>query len=241
MIVDNADDTAVFKSTVKDAVGNAAGQSIAPPSLESYLPQTQNGCIVFTSRNEDVASWLTGNFKNLIRVGMMNQKEGLILFKNKVSIHYTEESALNLLKALEYIPLAITQAAADINRLGPRGSVPRYLEQFHKSEKSRTSLLKRDAGDIRRDADAQHSVIITWQISFDQIRDKRHSAADLLSLMSFFDRQGIPDFALRCYSGSEDVELETATGAEQDSDQDIEFSHFEELRSYYYEYRRQYI
>ncbi|PVH91245.1 hypothetical protein DM02DRAFT_546198, partial [Periconia macrospinosa] len=37
----------------------------------------------------------------------------------------------------------------------------------------------------------------TWQISFEHIRETRPSAAGLLSLMSFFDRQGIPEELLR--------------------------------------------
>jgi hypothetical protein len=43
---------------------------------------------------------------------------------------------------------------------------------------------------------------MAWQISFDHIRDQRQSAADLLSLMSFFDRQGIQKSVLRCPSAT---------------------------------------
>jgi hypothetical protein len=57
--------------------------------------------------------------------------------------------------------------------------------------------LTYEAGQLRRDRDAKNSIIITWQISFDYILQERPSAADLLSLMSFFDRQGIPEGLLR--------------------------------------------
>jgi hypothetical protein len=43
-------------------------------------------------------------------------------------------------------------------------------------------------------------VVTTWQISFEQIRRERGSAAELLSLMSFFNPQGIPESTLRRYS-----------------------------------------
>lgn len=39
--------------------------------------------------------------------------------------------------------------------------------------------------------------MLTWQISFDHIREVNPSAADLLSLMSFFDRQSIPEELLQ--------------------------------------------
>ncbi|EAQ91300.1 hypothetical protein CHGG_03235 [Chaetomium globosum CBS 148.51] len=71
------------------------------------------------------------------------------------------------------------------------------------------TLLERKLGSIlNTDAAAK-------LISFDHIRSERPSAADLLSLMSFFDRQGIPESLLKSSkqtktatraSGSEDAE-----------------------------------
>jgi hypothetical protein len=43
-------------------------------------------------------------------------------------------------------------------------------------------------------------VVTTWQMSFEQIQQERRSAAELLSLMSFFNPQGIPESTLRRYS-----------------------------------------
>jgi len=44
----------------------------------------------------------------------------------------------------------------------------------------------------RREACRRPAILTTWQISFDRIRSKRPSAADLLSLIWFLDSQGIP-------------------------------------------------
>jgi len=44
-------------------------------------------------------------------------------------------------------------------------------------------------------------------MSFEQIREERRSAADLLSLMSFFNPQGIPESVLRNYSMNTRPEL----------------------------------
>ena len=46
--------------------------------------------------------------------------------------------------------------------------------------------------DLRQDHSIRHAVMATWWISFTQIQKTEQSAADLLSLMSMFDRQGIP-------------------------------------------------
>jgi hypothetical protein len=75
-----------------------------------------------------------------------------------------------------------------------------YLDEFRKNEKKRESLLNWDAGDLRRDLSASNSVVTTWQISFERIRQERPSAVDLLLLMSFFNPQGIPESLLRGYS-----------------------------------------
>ncbi|KAH8753343.1 hypothetical protein F5883DRAFT_690792, partial [Diaporthe sp. PMI_573] len=71
------------------------------------------------------------------------------------------------------------------------------FKSYHWSERRKLSLLNRDKESLRRDRSASNSVIVTWQISFESIRSERPSAADLLSLMSFFDRQGIPDWLVR--------------------------------------------
>jgi hypothetical protein len=80
--------------------------------------------------------------------------------------------------------------------------VRQYVEEYGQSDSRKTSLLNREAGHLRRDGAASNSVLITWQISFDHIRNTRQSAAGLLSLMSFFDRQGIPEALLRTQGSS---------------------------------------
>ena len=73
-----------------------------------------------------------------------------------------------LAAALEFMPLAIIQAAAYISERAPQYSMRQYLEQFQKSDRKRTSLLDYEGGQLRRDREAKNS-IITWQISFNHI------------------------------------------------------------------------
>jgi hypothetical protein len=116
----------------------------------------------------------------------MEESQGLHLLRNKLPAGlYEEAAALQLLHTLDCMPLAITQAAAYIGRRA-RMTIAGYLREFHESGNSRDSLLHQDAGDLRRDVTASNSVITTWQISFERIRQDRPSATELLSLMSFF-------------------------------------------------------
>lgn len=101
------------------------------------------------------------------------------------------------MEELEFMPLAIAQAAGYIRNREPRYSVSQYLRDFQKNDSEAIKLLKKEAGHLDRDWEAKNSILVTWQISFDYIRGEEPSAAELLSLMSFFDRQGIPQSVIR--------------------------------------------
>jgi hypothetical protein len=199
MVLDNVDDVATFFPSRKRQRNEADADADAQTQLATYLPQSRNGAILVTSRSKDAATRLAGGYNKIKEVLAMDEGEGLQLLRNKLHDTLIEESAVGLLRALDCIPLAVTQAAAYINRRA-RMTVASYLDEFRKNSKKQESLLNWDAGELRRDKSASNSVVITWQMSFEQIRQERRSAAKLLSLMSFFNPQGIPDSTLRRYS-----------------------------------------
>ncbi|KAH8588907.1 P-loop containing nucleoside triphosphate hydrolase protein [Bisporella sp. PMI_857] len=199
MILDNADDVDVFY--LSRAPQRNESFATASARLVTYLPQSRNGSILITSRSKDVAARLAGNYNNIKEVHAMGESQALYLFRNKLQSASNEEGAADLLRALDYIPLAITQAAAFINRRG-RITASGYLDEFRKNDKKKESLLSWDSGNLRRDGSASNSVVLTWQMSFECIHEQRRSATDLLSLMSFFNPQGIPEWILRKHSKS---------------------------------------
>src|SRR5436190_6795537 len=80
----------------------------------------------------------------------------------------------------------------------PRMTIPTYLKLLQESEANLVTLLNnQDVRDPRRDYSAQSWVTATWHVSFEQIRKTDPDAADLLALMSMFDRQGIPENLLQ--------------------------------------------
>ncbi|KAK3898337.1 hypothetical protein C8A05DRAFT_47313 [Staphylotrichum tortipilum] len=189
IILDSADDRDIFYTPTSS---NArTGRPFA-----TYLPQSRNGSVVITTRNKDLAFRLTGRYQNIIEVGPMAQTDALVLLEKKLGSLPDTDVAADLVRMLDFVPLAISQAAAYMQARAPRSSPEKYLREFRESERKRSKLLEHDAGDLRRDGGASNAILTTWQISFDYIRSKRRSAADLLSLMSFFDRQGIPEWVL---------------------------------------------
>ena len=74
--------------------------------------------------------------------------------------------------------------------------VSKYLTLYRHDQLSQSRLLDEESGDLRRESGVPNSVIRTLQLSFDQIKTKSPSAAELLSLMAMLGRQGIPEFLL---------------------------------------------
>ncbi len=83
---------------------------------------------------------------------------------------------------------------------------------FGRASATGLRLLEHDGGDLRRDGASSNSVFTTWRISYDHIRSKRRSAADLLALMSFFNRQGIPEWILKASQPTKDAAQASGRG-----------------------------
>jgi hypothetical protein len=198
LILDNVDNAGFLvrpQSTGQDGYTNSSGSEKVRPLVE-YLPQCPNGSILITTRSKSAALKVVEQ-RDIIIVEPMDRADGLALFERKLGWHDDGDDVVELAAVLEFMPLAIVQAAIYISQRVPRYSVRQYLQDFRRSDRKRTSLLNCDGEQLRRDREAVNSIITTWQISFDHIREIRPSAADLLSLMSFFDRQGIPEALLR--------------------------------------------
>ncbi|KAH7144249.1 hypothetical protein B0J13DRAFT_554855 [Dactylonectria estremocensis] len=207
IVLDNVDDVHVFypghATNAEKTSPNSSDESCAEVSIQqplaSFLPKRHNGVILVTSRSLDAAEKLTGSHKSIHKIPPMNNAQALQLLQHKLEGDYDKNDAAELIQALDHIPLAITQATAYINRRAPRMSVATYLKDFRRSDKRKGNLLNCDAGDLRRDETVSNSVVTTWQVTFEQIQRERPSAAHLLSFMSFFNPQGIPEFAIRNY------------------------------------------
>ncbi|KAJ5612169.1 hypothetical protein N7510_005363 [Penicillium lagena] len=192
-ILDNVDDDKLLCSlsrTTEDLT-NASTK----PLLE-YIPICRHGSTIITSRSKEVALGIV-YAKDLIEVQPMEEPEALELLQRTLRQPSESSKCRKLVSVLEFMPLAIVQAGSYIQKLGPRSSVSQYLEKFQGSDNTAIKLLQREASPHNRDWEAKNSILVTWQISFDHIRQTKPSAAELLSLMSFFDRQGIPENLIR--------------------------------------------
>ena len=144
--------------------------------------------------------------EDILDVRPMVTNEAVALLTKSLKKHEPDlvwDDLANLAQELDYMPLAISQAAAYVSQRVPRVTVSKYLDELRQSDNRRAKILKVDIRDPRRDGQLSNSILTTWYVSFEHLRRKRDSAARLLSLMSLFDREGIPDYLLRDRYGKE--------------------------------------
>lgn len=112
------------------------------------------------------------------------------LLVSKLGLNFPINEGMELFTELESLPLAITQAAAYM--LKRKQTVSQYLELYRHSNYNKMKLLSHNITGHARETRASESVMTTWFISFEHIKSENPGAADLLCLMSFLDRNGIP-------------------------------------------------
>ncbi|KAF8245681.1 TPR-like protein [Wilcoxina mikolae CBS 423.85] len=184
MVLDNADNELDFFS-------NETVAETETEALAQFLPHGTKGSIIVTTRDFAVADRLAG--MNTLSKQAMDPEEATILFNQRYpnAAAYDGESISQLLKALQYLPLAIVQVG-DFLRLNRLFSPSTYLTHFNSMKDSQKHLLSRSfITDIRRDSNAE-TVLTTFAITFRQIQQQSRLASYLLNIIACIDCHGIP-------------------------------------------------
>lgn len=197
MIIDNVDDRGFLDRLT------SAGKT-----LREYVPQSKSGTIIYTTRNRDIGIDLSLD-RDPIFVPSMELEEARDLLGKRIRAESTKEEQLELLDALVYLPLAISQAVAFMAKRNR--SVTEYMKLYRQSEFARIRLLGQRFSSHGRETRPLESVVTTWWISFDHIKSENPRAAELLSMMSFMDNQNVP-FALLTRDNEEIFDFEEAIG-----------------------------
>jgi len=183
LIVDNADDNELVLGGFKK------------PGLVDYLPQSEHGLILVTTRSQEVAERVTNG--NIVELGDMNKQEALDLLTKSVrrdGMVSDDTTTATLLQELAYLPLAITQAAAYLRR--NRISVVEYLQLLRGTEQDLIGVMSTEFHDNGRYRGTANAVATTWLVSFNQIRRSDAMAAELLMFMSYIEPKAIPQSIL---------------------------------------------
>ncbi|KAE8390298.1 nucleoside phosphorylase domain-containing protein [Aspergillus alliaceus] len=184
LLFDNADDMEMWS---KDNTNNSV--------LTDFLPQSEQGHILFTTRSRKVAVKLASS--HVVTISEPNIDTSVNILQNSLvekNLLNDRDTAITLLEQLAFLPLAITQAAAYINENNI--GLSDYITLLQDQEPDVIELLSEDFGDERRYKDIQNPVALTWFISFQQIQRLNELAADYLSFMACVNHRNIPQSLL---------------------------------------------
>ncbi|KAI8945770.1 acyl transferase/acyl hydrolase/lysophospholipase [Xylaria longipes] len=161
------------------------------PGIDFFLPDSENGRILFTTRPYDIASRVADD-DDITELKEMSHADARRYLEEKIQLDQVEDdaAATELLSQLAYLPLAITQAAAYMKR--NKRPIRGYLDLLRRAESDMADLMSWEFYDRNRYGGSQNAVALTWQISFKQICDFDATAAELLRFISRIEPKSIP-------------------------------------------------
>ncbi|CAN9191629.1 unnamed protein product [Alternaria alternata] len=197
VVVDNADDPNILFGSEQSG------------GIVDYLPESESGVVVYTTRTLAVAVSLTRG--DVLELGAMDRGDAIdFLSESLVRKELLTNQAMTdkLLDELACLPLAIAQAAAylNINRM----TITKYLWLLHRTEQDLVRLMSKEFRDDTRYKQSANAVATTWVVSFSQIREHDVAAADLLAFISCVEWKAIPRSLLP--EAQSEGEMEEAIG-----------------------------
>ncbi|KAL8985268.1 MAG: hypothetical protein Q9177_004479 [Variospora cf. flavescens] len=188
LVIDNADDLNILEKRLPSENG--------PQTLLQLVPYREHGKVLVTTRDRRVGERLAVRGRTII-IPPMSMREGRTLLVSYLPKErdYEKGGLDELVETLDCLPLAISQAAAYMTENFM--DVSDYISLLEEGGDEMEALLNESFSDARRGEAADNSVLKTWKLSFDLITHRFSRAADMLSLMAMFDRQGVSEDLLR--------------------------------------------
>ncbi|RAR09054.1 kinesin light chain 2 [Stemphylium lycopersici] len=197
LVVDNADDPNILFGSKKSG------------GIVDYLPESEGGVTVYTTRTLKIAVSLTHG--DVLELDAMDRRDATDFLSRSLvqkDLLINQATTNKLLDELTYLPLAIAQAAAYLNM--NRMTITRYLWLLHNTEQDLVGLMSEEFRDDTRYKGSANAVATTWTVSFSQLRERDAVAADLLSFMSCVEWKAIPRSLLP--EAQSEGEMEKAIG-----------------------------
>ncbi|KAI0434036.1 hypothetical protein F5Y09DRAFT_20100 [Xylaria sp. FL1042] len=193
LVLDNADDMDIV-----------FGSSNNTDAISDFLPSNGDGLFLFTTRFREVA--VSAYVEEVVELGKLEPGEAKDFLQSSLfwkDLLCDESVVISLLQELTYLPLAIAQAIAYLNR--NRVSILEYLGLLRDSEEDMVSLLSREFLDQTRYAGSSNAVATTWLVSFNQICRSDSAARQLMSFISCIEPKAIPRSMLPVLGSHEEM------------------------------------
>ncbi|KAK1973196.1 Tetratricopeptide repeat-domain-containing protein, partial [Colletotrichum cereale] len=193
LIVDNADNLGIFGVGRRMATLQAITEETC---LNDYIPRAPVGTVLWTSRDKRIVGSLVGARQG-VSVSRMSADEATALFEalRNENVAVSEKLAISeLLTQLDHLPLAVSQAAAYIRQTSTQ--VAKYLLRL-KEGKKRWRILQKLEFNRHRRREVPNSILETWSISMEHIRQEDDIAYRLLLTLAYIHNQNIPKIFIK--------------------------------------------
>ncbi|RKK62226.1 hypothetical protein BFJ66_g1033 [Fusarium oxysporum f. sp. cepae] len=207
LVLDNADDLRLFGIASRASADTPYRPGEEPTrgstSFRDFLPQGATGTMLWTSRDGGIVGPLVGEKRGLF-IGRMSIEEAMKLFgkwRGEETNSEEADDARRLVEELQWLPLAISQAGAYLRKTSM--PIREYLSRLTEG-KERWRILKRTEHDRHR-LGVPNSVLETWSISIERIRQDNEMAYKILHVIAYVNNQSIP-FAILTAAGLLDAE-----------------------------------
>ncbi|KAI4136790.1 MAG: hypothetical protein LQ341_005446, partial [Variospora aurantia] len=165
----------IFDNVDRDVQNDEDGQAY---DVTSFLPAADHGSILITTRLPSL-----GEIGKSIEVTRLGNDQALELLSNRSGLDPSLSDMNKLVQRLGNLPLALVQAGTYMRET--KTGCSKYLDLY---QKSWTDLV----AETPRLRDYENgSIQTTWMISYNRIRHSNPTAAKLLQLWAYLDRQDV--------------------------------------------------
>ncbi len=169
------------------------------PNIRDFIPQSQHGAILVTSRHPDSNTLVINQSNHYLELfGLEKSAAVALLIQQSQTDKVISEDAKKIVERLGCHPLAINQAGAYMRKRKLR------LCEFMKHYKCRKKIILESTPQLSQyrkklgnaEEETSLNVFTTWELSFQQLQSEaseKDVEAKLLTLLAFFDEKDISE------------------------------------------------
>ncbi|MCJ1344811.1 hypothetical protein MMC31_003014 [Peltigera leucophlebia] len=186
------------------------------PNIRDYIPQSELGAVLVTSRHPDSNALVVNQSNHFIELfGLEEDAAVALLIQQSQTNEGISEDAKRIVKRLVCHPLAVTQAGAYIRKRKLR--LCEFMDHYHRRKKEilentpQLSQYRKKLGNAEKETSL--NVFTTWELSFQQLRSEapeNNVEAKLLTLLAFFDEKDISEQLFAEFSTNQERISESA-------------------------------
>ena len=184
--------------------------------VADFIPQSNLGAILVTSRHADSDTLVLDQSNHFIKLDDLEESVAILLLcQRSQTKDLGAEGVKEIVERLGYHPLAITQAGAYIKR---RGLQLCDFTKVYKKQKEAILTNTLPLSQYRKklghdEKETSLNVFTTWELSFQQLQSQASAnnvEAKLLTLFAFFDNKDISEQLLADFGAYEKKESKSA-------------------------------